>query len=94
MPQSPDTRRIRKDECCICGCREVAEIDPFGYPFCGADMHRARFLALGRAAGWPAISDGRYALDNSLQAWLLTAIVGTNVRVYALIGTMEDQVAS
>lgn len=91
----PDTSSILQDKCCICGhSRGLSEIDPFGYPFCGQHNHRAYLLSWGRSHRWPALRTSRdsnnFALAQDLQAWLFTALLGTDERVFALIEATED----
>lgn len=91
----PDTSLIPQNKCCICGhSRGLAVRDPLGYPFCGAHNHRAYLLSWGRSHHWPAIRTSReinnYALDQDMQAWLLTALFGTDERVFALIEASEE----
>jgi hypothetical protein len=91
--ETPDTSNIAEDECCICG-GSVSAIDPFGYPFCAEDIDRAEFLSLGRQHHWPALDTPQhYSIDHSLQAWLLTALAGTQERVIALLDALDEYTA-
>lgn len=94
----PDLTDIAEDECCICGSLEIKTVDPFGYPFCEACDIRAWFLARGRATGWPALRidgvTGKYAIDNSDESWVLTALCGTIERVAELFDALDEYEAS
>jgi len=89
MP-APDTRRIPKDVCCICGEQPVKCLDEFGYPFCAGCDHRYHLLQIGRQYSWPALRYDGYALDGDMQAYLLTVICGTDERVFALLEALGE----
>lgn len=89
MNETPDTSLLDPDECCIC-CEPMKYMDPFGYPFCGQCDHRYELLRLGRALNWPALRNNGYAIDNDMQAYLLSMICGTDERVFALIEALGD----
>lgn len=91
----PDMSEIAEDECCICGSYEVRVRAPFGYPFCGEHDHRAFLIRKGKEYHWPALRTAKpgvpgYALDNDMESWLITALIGTDDRVFAFIEAIGE----
>jgi len=64
------------------------------YLFCSAHELRGMFLQRGLAHNWPALRiegvTGRYAIDHDWEAWMLTAICGTDERVVELLDALDE----
>lgn len=92
----PETEPPFPDECCKCGCEEIAlnvYLKPHTYPFCHGCENRGSLLSRGKERGWPALRiegvTGTYALDSDWEAYFLTAICGTDERVVELLDALD-----
>jgi len=84
-------------ECCICLGQPVVaiiHIETEHYPFCKDCEHRSTLLQHGQRHHWPAVRidgrTGKYSLDNTAQAYVLTVIQGTDERVIELIDALGE----
>lgn len=85
------------DECCIClgqPVTVVVSIESEQFPFCAGCDYRAALLQRGQAASWPALRiegiTGTYALDGDAQAYVLSALQGTDDRVVELLDALDE----
>lgn len=95
MDEMPDTSMFGVNdegvyECCMCG-DVPAELDFFGYPWCGAVscVNRREFLSWGQLNGYPHLSsadeDGFYACGNGIYNWVITALMGDEPYITSMI---------
>lgn len=84
-------------ECCIClgqPVNAIIAIEAVQFPFCKNCEHRSTLLQRGQRLCWPAVRiagvTGKYSLDNSAQAYVLTAIQGTDERVIELLDALDE----
>lgn len=87
----PDDNR-----CALCSKKRlVVRVTLSGqvYGFCAAHEHRGMLMQRGQQRHWPALRivgmTGTYALDSDWEAYLLTALCGTDDRVIELLDALD-----
>lgn len=86
-----------KQRCCLCSKKRLVvrvTIDRQTYGFCPVHEHRGTLLERGQVRNWPSLRiegvTGTYAMDSDCEAWLLTAISGTDERVVELLDALDE----
>lgn len=69
---------------------EMVYADELGQPWCESCQYRGEFINWGYAHNWPALSYGDYAIAEGQSYWMLTASLGTQDRVLALIVAIDE----
>lgn len=84
-------------ECCVClgqPVKAILSIETERFPFCEECEHRSTLLQRGQRLHWPAVRidgrTGKYSLENSAQAYVFTAIQGTDERVVELLDALDE----
>lgn len=88
-------------ECCIClaqPVKAIVRIENESFPFCAGCDYRAMLLQRGQTANWPALriegGTSTYAVSGGAQAYVLTALQGTDDRVVELLSALDEYEAS
>ncbi len=76
------------DQCTACEA-EPYIIDALGFAWCKEHEFKGLFISWGSVHGWPALSDGVYAIAEGSWFWVQAVLVGEDEYIWLMLGAIE-----